>query len=90
MASRSNRSERASHQVASYLQQHGRRIIPINPTYAGQSIGDAPFFNGTATRPSALTGPQIVMEPAKWTALLLPHKALPPSAMKPCRMRFMV
>ncbi|MET0961869.1 MAG: CoA-binding protein [Noviherbaspirillum sp.] len=30
--------ERASHQVASYLQQHGHRIIPINPTYAGQSI----------------------------------------------------
>ena len=32
------RPERASHQVASYLQQHGHRIIPINPTYAGQSI----------------------------------------------------
>ena len=30
--------ERASHQVASYLQHHGHRIIPINPTYAGQSI----------------------------------------------------
>jgi predicted CoA-binding protein len=34
----SSRPERASHQVASYLQQHGHRIIPINPTYAGQSI----------------------------------------------------
>ena len=34
----SSRAERASHQVASYLQQHGHRIIPINPTYAGQSI----------------------------------------------------
>ena len=32
------RPERASHQVAAYLQQHGHRIIPINPTYAGQSI----------------------------------------------------
>ena len=30
--------DRASYQVASYLQQHGHRIIPINPTYAGQSI----------------------------------------------------
>lgn len=34
----SSRPDRASHQVASYLQQHGHRIIPINPTYAGQSI----------------------------------------------------
>ena len=34
----SEKPERASHQVASYLQQHGHRIIPINPTYAGQSI----------------------------------------------------
>jgi predicted CoA-binding protein len=34
----SNKPDRASHEVASYLQQHGHRIIPINPTYAGQSI----------------------------------------------------
>jgi predicted CoA-binding protein len=34
----SSRPDRASHQVASYLQQHGHRIIPVNPTYAGQSI----------------------------------------------------
>jgi predicted CoA-binding protein len=30
--------ERASHGVAVYMQQHGHRIIPVNPTYAGQSI----------------------------------------------------
>jgi predicted CoA-binding protein len=30
--------ERASHGVAAYMQQHGHRIIPVNPTYAGQSI----------------------------------------------------
>ena len=34
----SNKPDRASHEVASYLQQHGHRIIPVNPTYAGQSI----------------------------------------------------
>lgn len=32
------RPERASNKVAQYLQQHGHRIIPVNPTYAGQSI----------------------------------------------------
>ena len=34
----SSKPERPSHQVAAYLQQHGHRIIPVNPTYAGQSI----------------------------------------------------
>ena len=34
----SSKPDRASHEVASYLQQHGHRIIPVNPTYAGQSI----------------------------------------------------
>nr|WP_217346257.1 CoA-binding protein [Noviherbaspirillum sp. L7-7A]MBV0880657.1 CoA-binding protein [Noviherbaspirillum sp. L7-7A] len=34
----SSKPERASHEVAHYLQQHGHRIIPVNPTYAGQSI----------------------------------------------------
>ena len=34
----SNKPDRASHHVAEYLQQHGYRIIPVNPTYAGQEI----------------------------------------------------
>ena len=34
----STNPERASHGVARYLQQHGYRIVPVNPTYAGQDI----------------------------------------------------
>jgi hypothetical protein len=34
----STKPERASHGVAHYLQQHGYRIVPVNPTYAGQEI----------------------------------------------------
>jgi predicted CoA-binding protein len=34
----SNKPERASLEVASYLQQQGYRIIPVNPAYAGQEI----------------------------------------------------
>jgi hypothetical protein len=34
----STKPERASHGVAHYLQQHGYRIVPVNPTYAGQDI----------------------------------------------------
>ena len=29
---------RASHEVAQYMQRHGYRIIPVNPTYAGNRI----------------------------------------------------
>ena len=34
----STKPERASYGVAHYLQQHGYRIVPVNPTYAGQEI----------------------------------------------------
>ncbi len=34
----SNKPERDSHEVAEYLQQHGYRIIPINPVLAGQHV----------------------------------------------------
>lgn len=29
---------RTSHQVSSYMQQHGYRIVPVNPTYADSQI----------------------------------------------------
>jgi predicted CoA-binding protein len=32
------KAHRASHEVAQYLQQHGYRIIPVNPSYAGTEI----------------------------------------------------
>ncbi len=31
-------SARPSHEVAHYMQQHGYRIVPVNPTYAGEQI----------------------------------------------------
>jgi len=34
----SGKPERASNEVAAYLQAQGYRIIPINPAYAGQRI----------------------------------------------------
>jgi predicted CoA-binding protein len=34
----SAKPERDSHEVAHYLQRHGFRIIPVNPTYAGSHI----------------------------------------------------
>lgn len=34
----SNKPDRASNEVAAYLQQNGYRIVPVNPSYAGQTI----------------------------------------------------
>lgn len=34
----SDKPERASHEVAQYLQAQGYKIIPVNPAYAGQQI----------------------------------------------------
>jgi uncharacterized protein len=34
----SSKPEKASHEVALYLQQNGYRILPVNPVYAGQQI----------------------------------------------------
>ena len=34
----SDKPERASNEVAGYLQEQGYRIVPINPVYAGQTI----------------------------------------------------
>ncbi|QOY94610.1 CoA-binding protein [Massilia sp. UMI-21] len=34
----SNKPDRASHEVAAYLQGNGYRIVPVNPSYAGQTI----------------------------------------------------
>lgn len=34
----SDKPDRPSHEVAQYLQAHGYRILPVNPSYAGQTI----------------------------------------------------
>jgi len=32
------KADRASHEVAEYMQRHGYRIVPVNPAYAGERI----------------------------------------------------
>lgn len=49
----SNKPERPSFGVAQYLQQHGFRIIPVNPGYAGQDILGEKVY---ATLPEAAAG----------------------------------
>ena len=40
----STKPDRASHEVGAYLQQHGYRILPVNPQYAGETILGEPVF----------------------------------------------
>jgi predicted CoA-binding protein len=38
MVGLSNKPERDSYRVAEYMKEHGYRILPVNPSYAGQRI----------------------------------------------------
>lgn len=40
----SDKPDRASYEVAAYLQDHGYRIVPVNPACAGQQILGEPVF----------------------------------------------
>lgn len=40
----SDKPDRASYGVAAYLQEHGYRILPVNPGYVGQQILGEPVF----------------------------------------------
>jgi len=50
----SNNPERASHEVAEYLQGHGYRIVPVNPVYADQSILGEPCHASLVEAAAAL------------------------------------
>jgi uncharacterized protein len=45
---------RDSHEVAEYLQRHGYRIVPVNPTYADQTILDERCYATLADAAAAL------------------------------------
>ena len=46
--------DRSSHAVAAYMQQHGWRIIPINPQAAGQHILGEPCYASLQEAAAAL------------------------------------
>ena len=50
----SRKPERASLGVATYLQAQGYRIVPVNPTYAGQEILGEKVFAGLREAAEAL------------------------------------
>ncbi len=46
--------ERTSHRVTAYMQQHGYRIVPINPVAAGGEILGEPVFASVAEAQEAM------------------------------------
>ena len=53
----STNSGRSSHQIAEYLQEQGYRIVPVNPTYAGQHILGQRCY-ATLTEAAAAVAPE--------------------------------
>ena len=52
----SNKPDRASHEVAAYLQEQGYRIVPVNPSYAGESILGETVYGTLPEAADALAG----------------------------------
>jgi predicted CoA-binding protein len=50
----SSKPERPSHEVAAYLQAHGYRIVPVNPSWAGEQILGEPVYANLRDAAAAL------------------------------------
>ncbi len=55
--------ERPSHQVAARLQQRGYRILPVNPTAAGERILGEPVFTSLSEIPEKVDVVQVFRNP---------------------------
>ena len=53
---------RASHQVAHYMQRHGYRIIPVNPSYAGNHILNEYCYASLSEAAAALAKESVKIE----------------------------
>jgi predicted CoA-binding protein len=50
----SDRADRPSHEVAEFLQQHGYRIVPVNPRHAGERILGEPCHDSLGAAAAAI------------------------------------
>ena len=53
----SDKLDRASHQVAEYLLEHGYRVVPVNPALAGQEVLGQRAY-ATLSEAAAFVAPQ--------------------------------
>lgn len=52
----SNKEDRASNEVGAYLQHNGYRILPVNPSYAGQTIHGEKVYASLQEAADAIAG----------------------------------
>ena len=52
----SNKEDRASNEVGAYLQHNGYRILPVNPSYAGQTIHGETVYASLQEAADAIAG----------------------------------
>ena len=58
----SPKTDRPSHQVAQYMQRHGYRIVPVNPSAAGETILGETCYGSLAEAAAAMARLDIDIE----------------------------
>lgn len=61
----SEKTNRPSHEVMEYLQQHGYRIIPVNPRLAGQKILGETVYADIASLPEPVDMVELFLAPER-------------------------
>lgn len=56
------KANRPSHEVAQYMQRHGYRIVPVNPTYAGSPILNEICYASLSEAATALAKDNVKIE----------------------------
>ncbi|MGO1461511.1 MAG: CoA-binding protein [Marinobacter sp.] len=66
----SEKTNRPSHEVMEYLQQHGYRIIPVNPRLAGQKVLGETVYADIASLPEPVDMVELFLAPERTDAVI--------------------
>lgn len=66
----SEKTNRPSHEVMEFLQQHGYRIIPVNPRLAGQQVLGETVYADIASVPEPVDMVELFLAPERTDAVI--------------------
>lgn len=66
----SEKTNRPSHEVMEFLQQHGYRIIPVNPRLAGQQVLGETVYADIASVPELVDMVELFLAPERTDAVI--------------------
>ncbi|RBW49219.1 CoA-binding protein [Marinobacter sp. F3R11] len=66
----SEKTNRPSHEVMEFMQQHGYRIIPVNPRLAGQKILGETVYGDIASIPEPVDMVELFLAPERTDAVI--------------------